>query len=97
MLIKHADKKVAKLQVVIEKMEKYIEAVTLKEVINKNYEVLDKVMDEYQLYLHDKKLRKIKRDDMDYKEGRIYTFARKYDNVKITNLGKRTCGGYYRI
>ncbi|KAJ1194072.1 hypothetical protein NDU88_003367 [Pleurodeles waltl] len=40
----------------------------------------------------DKKLRKVKRDDLDYKLGRIYTFARKYDNVKttepLTNRGR---------
>ncbi|KAJ1118919.1 hypothetical protein NDU88_007106 [Pleurodeles waltl] len=40
----------------------------------------------------DKKLRKVKRDGLDYKLDRIYTFARKYDNVKttepLTNRGR---------
>ncbi|KAJ1121994.1 hypothetical protein NDU88_000500 [Pleurodeles waltl] len=47
-------------------------------------------MDECQISLRDKKLRKIKRDEIDYTEGRIYTFARKYDNLKTPVASKRT-------
>ncbi|KAJ1218791.1 hypothetical protein NDU88_006363 [Pleurodeles waltl] len=65
-LIKHADKKVGKLQAEIERMEKDIETMTPKDAINKNYEILDKDMEEHQVYTCDKKLRKIKRDYMDY-------------------------------
>ncbi|KAJ1121813.1 hypothetical protein NDU88_000332 [Pleurodeles waltl] len=64
-LINHADQKVGKLQAEIEKMEREVEIMTLKDVIKKNYEILDKVMEEHQVYLRDKKLQKIKRDDMD--------------------------------
>ncbi|KAJ1140578.1 hypothetical protein NDU88_006927 [Pleurodeles waltl] len=39
-------------------------------------------MDKLAPLFRDKKQRKVKRDDLDYKLGRIYTFARKYDNVK---------------
>ncbi|KAJ1170103.1 hypothetical protein NDU88_001984 [Pleurodeles waltl] len=92
-LIKHTEKKVAKLQDDIDKMEKEIENVPQKDLIKKNYEILDKIMEDYQIYLRDKKLRKVKRDDLDYKEGRVYNFARKYDNVRIPDIGKRTCEG----
>ncbi|KAJ1217750.1 hypothetical protein NDU88_005340 [Pleurodeles waltl] len=87
-LIKHIDKKVAKLQDDIETLEREIDGVSQKDLINKNYEILHKIVEDYQIYLRDKKLRKVKRDDLDYKLGRIYTFARKYDNVKIS--GSRT-------
>ncbi|KAJ1200546.1 hypothetical protein NDU88_004369 [Pleurodeles waltl] len=86
-LIKHTDKKVAKLQGDIETLEKEIDGVPQKDLINKNYEILHKIVEDYQIYLRDKKLRKVKRDDLDYKLGRIYTFARKYDNVKISGSG----------
>ncbi|KAJ1177241.1 hypothetical protein NDU88_002502 [Pleurodeles waltl] len=82
-LIRHTDKKVAKLQSDIETLEREIDDITQKDLVKKNYEILDKIIDDYQMYLRDKKIRKVKRDDLDYKLGRIYTFARKYDNVKI--------------
>ncbi|KAJ1204176.1 hypothetical protein NDU88_007957 [Pleurodeles waltl] len=82
-LIKHSEKKTIKRQVEIDKIEKSIEHLNLKEATKKNYEIMDKVLEDYQLYLCDKKLHKIKRDDLDYKEGIIYTFARKHDNLSI--------------
>ncbi|KAJ1172316.1 hypothetical protein NDU88_004163 [Pleurodeles waltl] len=83
-LIRHTDKKVTKLQGDIEALEKEIDEVTQKDLVKKNYEILDKIIDDYQMYLRDKKLRKVKRYDLDYKLGRIYTFTCKYDNVKIS-------------
>ncbi|KAJ1161708.1 hypothetical protein NDU88_002189 [Pleurodeles waltl] len=83
-LIRHTDKKVAKLQSDIETLEREINDITQKDLVNKNYEILEKIIDDYQMYLRDKKLRKVKRDNLDYKLGRIYTFDRKYDNVKTT-------------
>ncbi|KAJ1141272.1 hypothetical protein NDU88_007606 [Pleurodeles waltl] len=81
-LIKHSEKKTSKLQAEVDKLEKSIDVMNLKDAIKRNYEILDKVMNEYQISLRDKKLLKIKRDEIDYREGRIYTFARKYDNLK---------------
>ncbi|KAJ1210303.1 hypothetical protein NDU88_005669 [Pleurodeles waltl] len=89
-LIKHADQKAEKLQAEIEKMEKEVEIMTPKDVIKKTYEILDKVMEEHQVYPCDKKLQKIKQDNMDYKEWRVYTFARKYDNVRTFATNRKT-------
>ncbi|KAJ1140078.1 hypothetical protein NDU88_006439 [Pleurodeles waltl] len=58
---------------------------TQKDLIKKNYEIMERIVEDYQIYLRDKKLRKVKRDDLDYKLGRIYTFARKFDNVKVSD------------
>ncbi|KAJ1163735.1 hypothetical protein NDU88_004188 [Pleurodeles waltl] len=82
-LIQHTDKKVTSLQGDIQALEREIDDVTQKDLVKKNYEILDKIIEDYQMYLRDKKLRKVKRDDLDYKLGRIYIFARKYDNVKL--------------
>ncbi|KAJ1213930.1 hypothetical protein NDU88_001559 [Pleurodeles waltl] len=82
-VIRHTDKKVARLQGDIEVLEREIDDVTQKDLVKKNYEILDKIIDDYQMYLRDKKQRKVKLDDLDYKLGRVYTFARKYDNVKL--------------
>ncbi|KAJ1208280.1 hypothetical protein NDU88_003666 [Pleurodeles waltl] len=89
-LIKHSEEKTSKLQVEVDKLEKSIDDMNLKDAIKRNYEILDKVMDEYQISLRDKKLCKIKRDEIDYREGRIYTFARKYNNLKTHVASKRT-------
>ncbi|KAJ1092739.1 hypothetical protein NDU88_005849 [Pleurodeles waltl] len=82
-LIRHTNKKVAKLQEDIETLEREIDEIPQKDLVKKNYEILGRIVDDNQIYLRDKKLRKVKRDDLDYKLGRVYTFARKYDNVKV--------------
>ncbi|KAJ1116874.1 hypothetical protein NDU88_005079 [Pleurodeles waltl] len=90
-LIKYSEKRTTKLQAEVDKIEKDIELLNLKDVTKKNYEIMDKILEDYQLYLRDKKLRKIKRDGIDYKEGRIYTFARKYDTLRSSSTNKRIC------
>lgn len=87
-LIRHSEKKAASLMMEIEKLENEIEESPLKEVI-KNYEVLEKIIEEYQIYQRDKKSRKIKRDENDYREGRVYTFAKNYDTIRNTETPKR--------
>ncbi|KAJ1174382.1 hypothetical protein NDU88_006204 [Pleurodeles waltl] len=82
-LIRHTDKKVTRLQGDIEVLEQETDDVTQKDLVKKNYEILDKIIEDYQMYLRDKKLWKVKCDDLDYKLGRIYTSARNYDNVKL--------------
>ncbi|KAJ1174482.1 hypothetical protein NDU88_006303 [Pleurodeles waltl] len=89
-LIKHSEKKTSKLQAEVDKLEKSIDDMNLKDAIKRNNEILDKVMDEDQISLHDKKLRKIKRDQIDHREGRIYMFAWKYVNLKTAVASKRT-------
>ncbi|KAJ1163189.1 hypothetical protein NDU88_003652 [Pleurodeles waltl] len=66
-LIRHTDKKVTKLLGDIETLETEIGEVTRKDLVKKNYEILDKVNDDCQMYLRDKKQQKVKRDDLDYK------------------------------
>lgn len=88
-LIRHAEKKAAHLLTETDKIEKEIEASPLKEVIKKNHDILMKVIEDYQVYQRDKKAKKIKRDETDYQEGRVYTFAKKYDNIKVLETTKR--------
>lgn len=57
--------------------------------MKKNYDILNKILEDYQIYLRDKKIKKIKRDDKDYRDRRIYTFAHKYYKVKVSGEGKR--------
>lgn len=88
-LVRHSIEKGDKLQEEIEAIEKEINEFEEKELIEKNYVILKKVMENHQIYIKDKKLRKIKRDDRDYSDGRIYTFAKKFDNLVITDDRKR--------
>lgn len=88
-LIRHAREKGAKLALEIEALEKEIEQGDNKDAIEKNFEILKRVRETHQLYLKDKKLRKIKRDDKDYNEGRIYTFAKRLDSLLSNESKKR--------
>ncbi|KAJ1097719.1 hypothetical protein NDU88_002836 [Pleurodeles waltl] len=53
-LSRHANKKVKKLQAKIDNIEKEFEASDLKEVVEKNYENVEKVIEGHQVYLHGK-------------------------------------------
>lgn len=88
-LIRHAIEKGAKLLSEIEVVEKEIETCESKDLVDKNYEIPKKVIEGHQNYLKKKKLRKIKKDDKDYREGRIYTFAKKFDSITINEDRKR--------
>ncbi|KAJ1164236.1 hypothetical protein NDU88_004681 [Pleurodeles waltl] len=75
-LIKHADRKRDKLLQDITSLEEEIKNLNLTEATDKNYTIMREILTGYQLYIKDKKMRKLIRDDNDYTNGRIYTFAR---------------------
>ncbi|KAJ1181183.1 hypothetical protein NDU88_006393 [Pleurodeles waltl] len=77
-LIKHADRKRDKLLQDITSLEEEIKNLNLTEATDKNYTIMREILTGYQLYIKDKKMRKLIRDDNDYTNGRIYTFARRY-------------------
>ncbi|KAJ1191732.1 hypothetical protein NDU88_001048 [Pleurodeles waltl] len=80
-LIKHADRKCTILLQDITSLEEEIKNLNLPEATDKNYTIMREILTGYQLYMKDKKMRKLVRDDNDYSNGRIYTFARKFDQV----------------
>ncbi|KAJ1099086.1 hypothetical protein NDU88_004190 [Pleurodeles waltl] len=85
-LIKHADRKRNKLLLDIASLEEEIKNLNLTEATDKNYTIMRDILNGYQLYVKDKKMRKLIRDENDYSSGRIYTFARKFDQInKDTN------------
>ncbi|KAJ1188072.1 hypothetical protein NDU88_004837 [Pleurodeles waltl] len=87
-LIKHADRKRNKLLLDIASLEEEIKNLNLTEATNKNYAILKDILNGYQLYVKDKKMRKLIRDENDYSSGRIYTFARKFDQVNRETTNK---------
>ncbi|KAJ1163039.1 hypothetical protein NDU88_003502 [Pleurodeles waltl] len=80
-LIKHANRKRNKLLLEIASLEEEIKNLNLTEATDKNYAIMKDILNGYQLYVKDKKMRKLIRDENDYSSGRIYTFARKFDQV----------------
>ncbi|KAJ1218580.1 hypothetical protein NDU88_006158 [Pleurodeles waltl] len=87
-LIKHADRKRNKLLLDIASLEEEIKNLNLTEATNKNYAIMKDILNGYQLYVKDKKMRKLIRDENDYSSGRIYTFARKFDQVNRETTNK---------
>lgn len=71
-LIEIAERKVASLQIKISELEKEIQDLNLKEATEKNYEILKGVLTRHQNEIKDRKRRQLKRDEADYKEGRVY-------------------------
>ncbi|KAJ1082733.1 hypothetical protein NDU88_002898 [Pleurodeles waltl] len=87
-LIKHAERKREKLLLEISSLEDQIKSLDLPEATAKNYSILRDTLNDYQLYIKDKKLKKIIRDENDYANGRIYTFARRFDQVNKDRTDK---------
>ncbi|KAJ1216613.1 hypothetical protein NDU88_004214 [Pleurodeles waltl] len=87
-LIKHAERKREKLLLEISSLEDQIKSLDLPEATTKNYSILRDTLNDYQLYIKDKKLKKIIRDENDYANGRIYTFARRFDQVNKDRTDK---------
>ncbi|KAJ1152481.1 hypothetical protein NDU88_005256 [Pleurodeles waltl] len=51
----------------------------------KNYAILNNIIDNYEADIIQRKNRKFRRDLRDYQQGRVYTFSKKYDNVQDSN------------
>ncbi|KAJ1201834.1 hypothetical protein NDU88_005640 [Pleurodeles waltl] len=81
-LIRDARMKRDRLLADVVTLEKEIGDINLPEAKVKNYEILKDVIRKHQDYIKDKKTRKLRRDDNDYKNGRVFTFARTFDNIK---------------
>ncbi|KAJ1192262.1 hypothetical protein NDU88_001574 [Pleurodeles waltl] len=82
-LVKNSERKGQKLREEISHLKKGIAELNLPKATQKNYEILKKELACYQLYLKDKKQKKINRDDTDYARGRIFLFARRYDDINV--------------
>ncbi|KAJ1209951.1 hypothetical protein NDU88_005320, partial [Pleurodeles waltl] len=53
----------------------------LEEPTAKNYKILNEITNIHQNEVAQRKARKLRRDESDYKNGRIFTFSRKYDHL----------------
>ncbi|KAJ1190336.1 hypothetical protein NDU88_007074 [Pleurodeles waltl] len=82
-LIKHAETRREVLLIDIAKLEQEIVALNPPKASEKNYKILKNILTDYQFYIKDKKFKKLKRDEADYRNGRVFTFACKYDDIKI--------------
>ncbi|KAJ1170549.1 hypothetical protein NDU88_002424 [Pleurodeles waltl] len=82
-LIRDAKNKREKLLQDIAQLEKEINDIDSPDTKTRNFNILKGVLQKHQLYIKDKKVRKLRRDDNDYKKGRVFTFARKFDNSKL--------------
>ncbi|KAJ1089552.1 hypothetical protein NDU88_002703 [Pleurodeles waltl] len=78
-LIRDAKYKRDKLIQEINILEKEMKDLNLPEATEKNCTILRKTKS----FSRRKKLRKLKRDTNDYSDGRVFTYARKFDNLKI--------------
>ncbi|KAJ1080704.1 hypothetical protein NDU88_000898 [Pleurodeles waltl] len=97
-LIKHADRKRNKLLLDIASLEEEIKSLNLTEATDKNYTIMREILNGYQLYVKDKKMRKLIRDENDYSSGSIYTFARRFDQVnKDTTYERGAMGPKYAL
>ncbi|KAJ1205978.1 hypothetical protein NDU88_001396 [Pleurodeles waltl] len=85
-LIRDAKAKREKLLQDIALLEKEINDIDSPDTIIKNYNILKEVLQKHQLYIKDKKVRKLRRDENDYRNGRVFTFARKYDTLKADSV-----------
>ncbi|KAJ1091291.1 hypothetical protein NDU88_004418 [Pleurodeles waltl] len=70
----------------VDNLTQRIEEANWGEITTKNYAILNSVIDRYEEDTIQRKNRKIRRDLYDYQHGRVYTFSRKYDNIKGSNL-----------
>ncbi|KAJ1115636.1 hypothetical protein NDU88_003858 [Pleurodeles waltl] len=89
-LIRDAKDKRERLLIDIKNLEKEIQDTNLIEAIDKNYNILSSVLQKHQEYIKEKKLHKLRRDANDYSKGRVFTYARKFDNLNSERSDNRT-------
>ncbi|KAJ1216433.1 hypothetical protein NDU88_004035 [Pleurodeles waltl] len=70
----------------VDNLTQRIEEANWGEITTKNYAILNSVIDRYEEDIIQRKNRTFRRDLFDYQHGRVYTFSRKYDNIKDSNL-----------
>ncbi|KAJ1149651.1 hypothetical protein NDU88_002456 [Pleurodeles waltl] len=70
----------------VDNLTQRIEEANWGEITTKNYAILNSIIDRYEEDIIQRKNRKFRRDLFDYQHGRVYTFSKKYDNIKDSNL-----------
>ncbi|KAJ1206625.1 hypothetical protein NDU88_002027 [Pleurodeles waltl] len=78
----------------VDNLTQRIEEANWGEITTKNYAILNSVIDRYEEDLIQRKNRKFGRDFYDYQHGRVYTFSKKYDNIKDSNPSLDTLTGH---
>lgn len=89
-LIENADRKVTRLQAEIQQLEGEIAALNLPEATTKNYDIVKTVLSNHQNDIKQRKACKLKRDELDYNSGRVFTFSKKYDYLLQSDKNKQT-------
>ncbi|KAJ1210269.1 hypothetical protein NDU88_005635 [Pleurodeles waltl] len=77
----------------IDKLTKCIEEANWGDITAKNYAILNSIIDGYEEDIIQRNNRKFRRDLSDYQLGRVYTFSKKYDNIKDSNVALDTQSG----
>ncbi|KAJ1148672.1 hypothetical protein NDU88_001500 [Pleurodeles waltl] len=70
----------------VDNLTQRIEEANWGEITTKYYAILNSIIDRYEEDIIQRKNRKFRRDLYDYQHGRVYTFSKKYDNIKDLNL-----------
>ncbi|KAJ1116596.1 hypothetical protein NDU88_004802 [Pleurodeles waltl] len=74
----------------VDKLTQSREVANWGDITTKNYAILNNIIDRYEEDIIQRKNRKFRRDLHDYQQGRVYTFSKKYDNIKDSNLSPET-------
>ncbi|KAJ1117003.1 hypothetical protein NDU88_005204 [Pleurodeles waltl] len=74
----------------VDNLTQRIEEANWGEITTKSYAILNSIIDRYEEDIIQRKYRKFRRDLHDYQHGRVYTFGKKYDNIKDSNLSLDT-------
>lgn len=88
-LIESADRKVLKAIEEIDILEKEILDMNLVDVTKKNYTILEEILGKFEDDIKERKARKLKRDEIDYLSGRVFTFAKKFDSLVRNDLQRK--------
>ncbi|KAJ1118747.1 hypothetical protein NDU88_006934 [Pleurodeles waltl] len=74
----------------VDKLTQNIEEANWREITTQNYAILNNIIGRYEEDIIQRKNRKFRRDLHDYQQGRVYTFHKKYDNIKDSNPSLET-------
>ncbi|KAJ1081710.1 hypothetical protein NDU88_001888 [Pleurodeles waltl] len=77
----------------VDKLTKCIDKANWGDITTKNYAILNSIIDRYEEDIIQCKNRKFRRDLSDYQQGTVYTFSKKYDNIKDSNIALDTQSG----
>ncbi|KAJ1209452.1 hypothetical protein NDU88_004830 [Pleurodeles waltl] len=69
----------------LDTLNRLIEEANWGDITKKNYDILNRIIDEYVEDIIRRKNRKFCQHLTDYQLGRVYTFSKKYDNIKTSS------------